>query len=479
VLQLPALDQAVIDDLKERLSFFLTARTGYGAPEYLDAGGSAAVFKVPFEDGYRAFKAFDPKFLSGPSGPAERRRLEVQKRLIAHDCPFLVQMFEIVEESGTAFTEMEFIEWPQLRKSLSDVPDEQIQTLINQLVAAVKYLEARDIVHRDIKPENIHVSPDFKHLKLLDLGVARAFEVGGGEEGALTDTGNTRPFVATAQYSSPEYLFRLDAPTGRLWKGLNFYQVGAVLHDLIAKCPLFSEEVGMNNRWLVARAVLTKAPSFVDANPTRLLPLKALALRCLTKDLETRLAIVDWSDFERDAKYDPLSKLRGRLIKSGPNASEQANESLLARLEFDRNDFASRFVEALRAELLDVVEGRRALTVKPPAAGEGCVYEFELALSPDVSAFCFVVFLWSDPVNIRTTTVRYSAHLSHRVREGEKVAHEEYFVCTATVGESAAEAERSTSEKLALAFIAGMDAYEGCADQEPLHGMDLAKSNEK
>ena len=74
---------------------------------------------------------------------------------------------------------------------------EAVAPLITQLVEAVRFLEKLDIVHRDIKPENIHVSPDYKYLKLLDLGVAREFAE--DDAGAVTDHGNLRPFLATAQ----------------------------------------------------------------------------------------------------------------------------------------------------------------------------------------------------------------------------------------------------------------------------------------
>ena len=279
---MPQLERAIIDDLTARTNRFLAATGGYDDLGFLDAGGSAAVYRVVRGGNVHALKAFNPVLLAGPSGDAERRRLDVQRRLVGHECASLVQTYRVEEAEGTAFVEMEFIEWPQLANSLAAVPDDAIVSLIAQLVEAVRFLDSLNIVHRDIKPENIHISPDFKLLKLLDLGVAREFDSPDASDACVTDHGNRRPFLATAQYSSPEYLFRLDEPTAKLWKGLNIYQVGAVLHDLIRKEPLFNHEVSLGNRWLVARAVLTKLPSFPDAAPDRLLPLKALASRCLT-----------------------------------------------------------------------------------------------------------------------------------------------------------------------------------------------------
>lgn len=471
---MPALERAVIDDLHTRLNEFLLKKGGYGTPQFLDAGGSAAVYKADLEGQPRAIKVFDPKFLNGPSGAAEKRRLDVQRRLMGHDCPYLVQMFDIAEAEGTAFTEMEFIPWPQLAKTLSLVPDDEVHLLISQLVSAVRFLESRDVVHRDIKPENIHVSPDFKQLKLLDLGVARAFEVADGEEATVTDTGQTRPFVATAQYSSPEYLFRLDAPTARLWKGLNFYQIGAVLHDLIMKRPLFEEEVEMNNRWLVARAVLSKIPSFVDGHSNRLSNLKAIAYRCLTKDLDTRLAIVDWNDFARDPLDDPMSRLKGRLLRSAPSATRLAKQSLETKKQWERDEFEKRFTESLRAEFLSVCEGKATIALRPPKPNTDSVYRFELAVSHKASILCFVCFDWQETHALQTAVVMYGAYLVESSIEGDADRAADCCACNVTISESETEALHVVMNKLAEAFLDGLDTLEvEGSDLSKLHGTDL------
>ena len=347
---MPALDPAVIADLTARLVKHLEVLGIETPPVFINAGGSAAVFKVETARGARAFKVFDPKFLQGESGPAERKRLELQRKLIGHPCQYLVTVHSIEEAEGTAFVEMEFCPWPQLSKCLSGVPDSEVPSLISQLVTVVRSLEELNIVHRDIKPENIHISQDFKTLKVLDLGVARVFEAAESDDAAMTDRQNLRPFVATAQYSSPEYLFRLDEQTPRLWKALNFYQVGAVLHDLIMKSALFQDEVSLGNRWLVARAVLMKTPSFADASPIRLAALKALSARCLVKDLETRLQIVSWTDFDLEGPHDSLTRLRGRLQRRDAGSLDASSAALESRLRFDRTTFEKRFIEAVKLE---------------------------------------------------------------------------------------------------------------------------------
>jgi hypothetical protein len=68
---------------------------------------------------------------------------------------------------------------------------------------------------------------------VMDFGVIRPV----GEPG-ITD-GDQRPFIGTLQYSSPEFLFRTEADTPEGWRALTFYQLGAVLHDLIMRQRIF------------------------------------------------------------------------------------------------------------------------------------------------------------------------------------------------------------------------------------------------
>lgn len=470
---MPDLASEIIDDLTIRARQFLDDTGGYEDLKFLAAGGSAAVYRVVRNGNSTALKAFDPHFFAGAGCDAERHRLGVQKRLIGRNCASLVQTFQVIEAVGTAFVEMEYIEWPQLTKTLAEVPDGAIVPLISQLVEAVRFLDSLNIVHRDIKPENIHVSPDFKHLKLLDLGVVREFDAPDTSDACVTDHSNQRPFLATAQYSSPEYLFRLDEPTAKLWRGLNIYQVGAVLHDLIKKEPLFKHEMSLGNRWLVARAVLTKQPTFSDPVPNRLLALKALASRCLIKDLDTRLQVVGWEDFLLEGANDPVGALRGRLAKGSISARRGAGESSTARLDFERTEFMKRFSDRIRGELIHICGAQLPLTMKPPSPGEPMDIKYELAVDSQLFISCHLGFDWQAGLYERSVNLSVGALIAN-VGNSECMPSVAYRpVGVAVIQEAEDEAVTLVTNQLASLVGRALDRIEGEQDVASLHGLNL------
>jgi serine/threonine protein kinase len=345
----------------------------------LGSGGSAAVFKWRRGGKVLALKVYDPTFFDEDDGPAERQRIQLQEKLIGHDCPHLVGIESIEFAFNTCFMCMQFVPGKELSKSLAEVPRDGIWPLIEQLADALVFLDKRNLVHRDIKPHNIMVSDDFKTLTLIDLGVVR--ETNTPEDYAGTDHGRRRPFIATAQYSSPEYLFRLTEPCPEFWRGLTFYQIGGVLHDLIMRQSLFQDEVNSANRYVVAMAVLRKTPA-LNPDDTVDLALRSLAARCLTKDLGQRLKLVTWENF-RPTTISAVDRLQQRLQKlSGAYTGLAEIELEKNRLRMTRQQCVSFLLSETRSQLTEefeeivcervsneVPDGAALLTIRVPQVG--------------------------------------------------------------------------------------------------------------
>lgn len=469
---MPDISDAVLQDIEIRLEEFLKTCPGYTGATYIASGGSAAIFRVDTPVGRRAIKVYDPKFFLEANAKAEARRLDLQRSLIGHDCPTLVAVHRVEEAAGTAFIEMEFVTWPQLKKVLAKVPDDKVSSLTQQLVEAVTFLEKLDIVHRDVKPENIHVTEDFSKLKLIDLGVARALTLPDEEGEEATDHGKRRPFISTAQYSSPEYLFRLDAPSANLWKALNLYQVGAVLHDLINKKPLFQDEVDVGNRFVVAKAVLSKSPTFPDTDPTRLATQKALAARCLVKDMNTRLQIVGWSDFTFETSTDPLAALKSRLAKGTGMAGSQAAASAEARLQFEREVFSKRFCESIRTELIAVSNKTVQITMTQNHRGPASGYTFDLAIGA-VTVLTEIRFDWFEDMQNTSARVSIGAVIKCGATETPEPTPQE--VAVATINQSEEVVSLDVAYRVAEILGRVLDMLDAVADKAVLHGTDVGK----
>lgn len=310
-----------IDLVKSIANSLVDSRPGWSMVRYIDAGASGAVFEITHPDhGAVALKVYDPKFFVGDDALIEVRRVELQRDFKGHGNAYLIEIYEAepIPEAGTYYMLMELCPWDSMEKVLDDLPNERIQELLRQLVEAVSFLDSRQLVHRDIKPANIAVAADFSALKLLDLGVMR--RIGPGE-GVGTDLDEKRRFIATAQYSPPEYLSREEAKGEEGFDALNVYQVGAVLHDMIMKRPLFAKEAGEFNRYILYKAITSQRPAIFNPGlPARLISLCRAALE---KDPTKRLASVKLSDMSKS--IDSAEVVRRRLAANLPRASEAAH----------------------------------------------------------------------------------------------------------------------------------------------------------
>ncbi|WP_051776307.1 protein kinase domain-containing protein [Pseudorhizobium pelagicum] len=313
----------------EKAARKLAAAKEWEFVELLGHGASAAVFEVSTSQGPAALKIYHPNFLRGNEGVVSRARLAlVQEKLMSHTCPTLVRVFDCGEADGTVYMLMERVPGLCLTEALKLVPGDKIETIVTQVAQAAEYLETLNICHRDIKPDNVVVSADFKQATLLDLGVVRLID---SAEGSGTDDSGQLPFVATARYSSPEYMFRLWPPGPELWRALTFYQLGAIIHDLLAGEQLFDAIVkqGAGNRYLIAHAVATTHPS-VPVRTDAPSYLVVLAQRALQKDPAARLQAVTWEDFKQDRRIQNELLLGVRKTRNATSIPSFSNYNDLA-----------------------------------------------------------------------------------------------------------------------------------------------------
>ena len=118
-----------------------------------------------------------------------------------------------------------------------------------------------------------------------------------------------RLFVGTLQYSSPEFLLRDEEDDEQGWRALSIYQVGAVLHDLIMRRPIFDEFV--TPYAALVNAVQHEQPNVASETvPSYLLDACRMAL---VKDPAKRLSLIGWDGFRPPVATSVADEARQRI----------------------------------------------------------------------------------------------------------------------------------------------------------------------
>jgi len=154
-----------------------------------------------------------------------RERFEREAAMVLDlEHPGIVQVFELVIDSGRLALAMQLVTGPALSERIGartgPIPWEQVWPLASQLLDAVGYLHGEGVLHRDIKPENVMVAADGQ-LKLLDFGIAK------DEGSSKTKTGMG---MGTVAYMAPEQYRDAKNVDARA----DIYAVGMTLYEMLA-----------------------------------------------------------------------------------------------------------------------------------------------------------------------------------------------------------------------------------------------------
>jgi Tol biopolymer transport system component len=217
--------------------------------------------------------------------PEYRSRFEREARLLASlNHPNIATLHGLEECGDSTLLEMELVPGETLAERLASGPLSPNDTLpiFKQIALALEAAHERGIIHRDLKPSNVKVTPEGR-VKVLDFGLAKAFETEGHDSGsnaAMFETTTQRGVIlGTAAYMSPEHVRgkSLDRRTDIWAFGCMFYEA------LVGKAPFASETVSDT-----LAAVLREEPDW-RAVMHAPMAVQRLIKRCLKKDPQTRL----------------------------------------------------------------------------------------------------------------------------------------------------------------------------------------------
>jgi serine/threonine-protein kinase len=225
----------------------------------LGIGGMATVYAAKHRNGKLvAVKMLHPELSHNPEARERFLREGYAANAVGHRGVVTVDDDDVTDD-GSAFVVMELLEgkpvdaWLQKKGRLE--PSEAL-FVADQVLDVLAAAHEKGIVHRDLKPENLFLTSD-RIIKVLDFGIARIRELGGGPSGG-TRMGT---LMGSPGYMAPEQARGrwelVDAQTD-LWA------VGATMFTLLTGRQVHEAET-VNEQ--LALAVTARAPAIASIVP--------------------------------------------------------------------------------------------------------------------------------------------------------------------------------------------------------------------
>lgn len=259
----------------------------YKVASLLGEGGMGAVFAATNGATGRpvAIKWMKPQMAKSPEALA---RFLAEARTTARiEHPNVIQILDVGQDGDAPFLVMERLRGESLGERLERdhrIPPAEAVDIIIAACNGVSEAHSEGIIHRDLKPDNIFLcqSKDGKPRapKVLDFGISKLFDDGGGQQQQLTQTG---AIMGTPLYMSPEQLDGRREPDA----AFDVYAMGVVLYETLAgKTPYNADTFFVLVQQIVAgnRVPLGQAAPWVPAE------LCAVVDRAMNPDREQRIA---------------------------------------------------------------------------------------------------------------------------------------------------------------------------------------------
>jgi len=252
-------------------------RDRYTVEREIARGGAGRVFFARTLEGKAvALKVLHPELVVTATADRFLREIKTLSRL---EHPHVAKLLDYGERDWLVYLAMEYIEGPTLKEHIVQVRRVSVGDAVRvgrDVLDALGYAHAHNVVHRDVKPDNIVLSS--AGAMLLDFGIARAIEAAGDEK--LTRSGFT---VGTSSYMSPEQVVAVRDLDHRS----DLYSLGCVLFEALAGRPPF---VHRSEAVVLQLQQTAEAPSIAELRPEIPGGLARAVQRALAKDREQRWA---------------------------------------------------------------------------------------------------------------------------------------------------------------------------------------------
>ncbi|MEO6810001.1 MAG: serine/threonine-protein kinase, partial [Isosphaeraceae bacterium] len=252
----------------------------FSLEEVIGAGGMGAVYRALDIrlDRRVALKILPPE--QGYDAETVQRFYQEARAAARLDHENIARVFTIGHDGQYHYIAFEYIEGTNVRLRVAEQGPLPVGEAINytlQIANALVHAAERGVVHRDIKPSNIIITPQGR-AKLVDMGLARQFERGGGVDDGLTQSGMT---LGTFDYISPEQARdprNVDVRS-------DLYSLGCTLFHMLTGRPPFPDGTVLQK---LIQHQEEPAPDVRILNPGVPADLAAILLKLMAKDRDRR-----------------------------------------------------------------------------------------------------------------------------------------------------------------------------------------------
>lgn len=217
------------------------------------------------------------------------RRFKLEAKAVsALSHPYIVTIFEIVEEDDRLFIVYEYVEGETLREKIerNQLSIADAIRITDHAAAALSAAHKAGIVHRDIKPENLMLRDD-GYLKILDFGLAKKRAVESDSEAETNSHFKTQKgtILGSASYMSPEQVrgHETDERT-------DIWGLGVVFYEMLTGANPFRGDTMSDSIAAILRVRPERLDTFIKELPPEF---QAISEKLLEKDRADRYQHLD------------------------------------------------------------------------------------------------------------------------------------------------------------------------------------------
>ena len=213
-------------------------------------------------------------------------------------CPFMINFFHSFQSESKLYFVIEYCPGGELFELLQKkrkFAEDQARFYAAQMVLALEFMHAKNIIYRDLKPENVLVDME-GYLKITDFGLSRM----------NVKEKEARSICGTPEYLAPEIIMKIG-----YGKSIDWWTLGCIIYEMLVGIPPFYS----NNRSELFEKIKFCSPKYPKYLSSET---KDLLMKLLSKNPDQRLGtvkggeeikshpwfkIVNW-DYLLNKKYD-------------------------------------------------------------------------------------------------------------------------------------------------------------------------------